>query len=222
MECGSVHIHQHTHTHTKVIKQRPAGCETQCLNLNLIYGEVKLKSAHFSLFPPQITKSLLFSLWIMSVDSQPIFLTGCTNFQHAAAEMKKKNQKKSTKQVFEQPLIWYNPQQREIFEDCAPKLAAALTARPRSDGLIWHLLLQTESVGPRGRRRSRDGGVIESGSLDLIGKWDETSRAHPHPKFGWASQTIAFLYPELDWRRRPSGAGSRSPVFISTFFRETI
>lgn len=44
---------------------------------------------------------------------------------------------------------------------------------PHSDGLIWHLLLQTESVGPRGRQKMRDRGVIESSSLDLIGKWDE-------------------------------------------------
>lgn len=58
---------------------------------------------------------------------------------------------------------------------------------PHSDSLIWHLLLQTESVGPWGCQERRDRGVIESSSLDLIGKWDEMG-----PKFGWVSKTIAF------------------------------
>lgn len=41
---------------------------------------------------------------------------------------------------------------------------------PHSDSLIWHLLLQTESVGPWGCQERRDRGVIESSSLDVIGK----------------------------------------------------
>lgn len=58
---------------------------------------------------------------------------------------------------------------------------------PHSDSLIWHLLLQTESVGPWGRRERRDRGVIESSSLDLIGKWDEIGS-----KFGWVSKAVAI------------------------------
>lgn len=58
---------------------------------------------------------------------------------------------------------------REIFGD-KQNIVSRRKMWPHSDGLIWHLLLQTESVGPWGCQERRDRGVIESSSLDLIGK----------------------------------------------------
>lgn len=54
-----------------------------------------------------------------------------------------------------------------------PEIGSRRATWPHSDGLIRHLLLQTESVGSWGCRGSRAGGVNEGTSLDLIGKWDE-------------------------------------------------